>query len=489
LGVEKITSTDIKENAMKLQSVERSAFKARSFVILIVLAFLFVACSPSFTPKPLPPSLSDAVSGKVDVGGYELYYTCVGEGSPTVILEAGSEGDASTWELVMLYYRKYTRICAYDRANLGNSDQAPKPRTYEDMTRDLHTLFQNVPIEGPYILVGYSMGGNLVRLYAGQYPEDIAGVVLVDSFHPDTGARLLAVLPPEIAGEDESLKLWREYATWMITSDGQSGLDSEDVNNLVSMEQVRAVKSLGDIPLAIVSRSPDNPALQSGMPPLPDEINAKGMQMWQDLQTEFEGLSSNSLRYIAVRSDHGIPYYEPRLVVEAIHHAVDEYRTQAGIVVPPAAEQTDAASHAPVITGIRERQKWESGILNIYEEISYTDPAGDAITIINQPISAPITSAWTDDILMSSAAEQQQGAVLTTRVGKCRQPAEIILELRVFDSAGNISNPETVRFSCPAPRFYISPILIAGIVLALILLGLGIWLLVRHLRGSRVEKT
>ena len=466
-----------------------TTIKARHLTIFFLFALLLAACSPSSTTKPLPPSLSDAVSGKVDVGGYELYYTCVGEGSPTVILEAGSEGDSSTWELVMLYYRKYTRICAYDRANLGNSDQAPKPRTYEDMTRDLHALLQNVPIKGPYALVGYSMGGNLVRLYAGQYPKDIAGVVLVDSFHPDTGARLLAVLPPETAEEDESLKLWREYATWMITSDGKSGLDSEDVNNLVSMEQVRAVKSLGDIPLAVVSRSPDNPALQSGMPPLPDEINAKGIQMWQDLQTEFEGLSSNSLRYIAVRSDHGVPYYEPRLVVEAIHHVVDEYRSTVGITIPPAPEQGEAANHAPVITGIRQWQKWESGILNVYEEISYTDPAGDAITVINKPVSAPISSAWVDDILMSSAVEQQQGAVLTTRVGKCRQPAEIVLELRVFDSAGNMSNPETVSFSCPEPKLYISPILIAGIVIALILVGLGIWLLVRNLRRKRAAGT
>ncbi len=91
------------------------------------------------------------VEGKVDVGGYELHYTCVGEGKPTVILEAGSENDSSAWNLVMVYYRKYTRICAYDRANLGKSDLASKPRTFEEMTRDLHALLQNVPIEGPYV--------------------------------------------------------------------------------------------------------------------------------------------------------------------------------------------------------------------------------------------------------------------------------------------------------------------------------------------------
>ncbi len=105
----------------------------------------------------------------------------------------------------------------------------------------------------------------------------------------------------------------------------------------------------------------------NGMPPLPEEINATIMQLWQDMQTELEGLSSNSTRYTAIRSDHGVPVYEPRLVVDAIRHVVDEYRAQAGIVVPPAPEQIDAASHVPVITGITERKEWENGKLVIIE--------------------------------------------------------------------------------------------------------------------------
>ena len=79
----------------------------------------------------------------------------------------------------------------------------PTPRTYAEMNRDLHALLQNAPIKGPYVLVGFSMGGNLVRLYTGQYPEDVVGVVLVNSFHPDAGPRLAAILHPEMPGEDE----------------------------------------------------------------------------------------------------------------------------------------------------------------------------------------------------------------------------------------------------------------------------------------------
>jgi pimeloyl-ACP methyl ester carboxylesterase len=461
--------------------VQRFEYRQLSIVLVLMLA----ACSASSVSASLPPSLSEAVSGKVDVGGYELYYICVGEGSPTVILEAGNGNDTSVWDLTMLYYQKYTRICAYDRANLGKSDRAATPRTYEEMNRDLHALLRNAPIEAPYVLVGFSMGGMLVRRYAGQYPEGIVGVVLVDSFHPDAGACLSSILPPKMPGEDKGLELWREYAQWAQTSTGKSRLDPEDVNNLISMEQARAVQSLGDIPLAVISRNPENTNIMPGMPTLPDEINTQIMQLWQDLQADLEGLSTNSTRYTAARSNHGIPYYEPRLVVDAIRHVVDEYRAQTGIPVPSVSEGMDAASHVPVITGIRERQKWESGILSIYEEISYTDPAGDAITIINQPISAPITSAWMDDIILASAAEQQKGTVLTTRVARCRKSADIVLKYRVFDTAGNTSKPEIVSFACPPPRPYLNPFVIGGTAIALPILGFGIQRLTRIWRKGR----
>jgi hypothetical protein len=143
-------------------------FNLRVLMCGTVLALMLTACSArspmSTTPTPLPAGLSGMVNGMVDVGGYELYYTCTGQGSPTVILEAGGPGDSSYWELVRIYFGDSTRICAYDRSNLGNSGNAPTPRTFHDMTRDLHTLLVNAQIDGPYVLVGHSMGGMLVRV-------------------------------------------------------------------------------------------------------------------------------------------------------------------------------------------------------------------------------------------------------------------------------------------------------------------------------------
>lgn len=463
--------------------------RTKCFILLPLFTLLLTACaslSPtSPAPTPLATGLSDMISGKVDVGGYALYYTCAGEGSPTVILEAGGPADSTMWELVMVYYQGYTRICAYDRANLGNSDSVPKPRTFADMTRDLHALLENAPIEGPYILAGHSMGGMLVRLYASQYPDDVVGLVLVDSAHPEMGVHLLAALPPEAAGEPESLQAWREYGTWLATSDGRGPRDVEGVDLKVSNEQARAVESLGDLPLIVISRSPNNPILAAQMPSLPEEINTPLLQEWQELQTELEELSTNSTRFVADHCGHNVNLEEPRLVVEAIRQLVDEYRAESGEPIPSVPDQAETASHAPVIVSATQRKKWQNGIQYIYEDISFRDPDGDAITVINTLISASAPSGLADDIIRATAEEQKRGALLTSYFG-CTREVELVIEYRVFDAAGNMSAPETVTFSCPAP---ISPSLIVGAIVGMFMLGLAIWLLVRYRRSRRAAVT
>ena len=452
--------------------------------LCLLLALLLTACASPSAPTPLPTGLSDVVSGKVDVGGYELYYTCAGAGSPTVILEAGGPSESSVWELVRVYMGASPRVCAYDRANLGKSDTAPKPRTFSDMANDLHTLLQNVPIEGPYVLVGHSMGGMLVQLYASQYPADVAGLVLVDSGHPDMGDRLLALLPPAKTNEDQNIKAWRQYGIYLSASKGREAYAVEGVDAPISNEQVRAVKSLGDLPLAVVSRSPNNPTMVGGMPDLPEELNIQLMQQWQDMQTELEALSTNNTRFTAVRSGHGIQAEEPRLVVEAIRHVVDEYRTQAGMVIAEEQAAADSSNHAPVITRITERKHWQSGVLVFYEDIYFTDSKGDAITVINHLISSTTSATLTDDIVREPPEKQRQGAVLTTYI-HCRKEFEAVVEYSVFDAAGNTSAPDAVTFECLAPKPYLNPFVIGGIGLTVILVGLSIWSALRYLKRMR----
>src|SRR5215216_361500 len=192
----------------------------------------------------------------VDVGGHRLHLHCVGKGSPTVIMEAGGAGNVLHWMLVQPAIARSTRVCAYDRAGMGWSEPGPPPRTPQQIVAELHTLLTNARIPGPYILVGHSIGGKYVRLYASQYPQDVAGLVLVDGRHEDVDAAmtsamraddrsnvqmqqriywslgrlgLMRLMPPSLAGVDADTRTklavlasdpkrlstqWEEYMVW-----------------------------------------------------------------------------------------------------------------------------------------------------------------------------------------------------------------------------------------------------------------------------------
>lgn len=257
-----------------------------------IIALLLTAFSSPTSPElAVPPTTGPAQGslppealsyGMVDVGGRRLSFNCTGQGSPTVILEAGADSASYYWFQVQSGSENSYRVCSYDRANLGYSDSAPKPRTYLDMAGDLHALLVKARIAGPYILVGHSGGGLLVRVFADQYPKDVVGLVLVDSAHPDMGSRLLAGLPPKSIFEPKAIREWRIWLTWMDDSHGSLYKDLEGLDTQTSNAQVKSAKPLGDLPLVVISRNPDNAALE-GRSELPAETNLKLRRIWQDL--------------------------------------------------------------------------------------------------------------------------------------------------------------------------------------------------------------
>jgi pimeloyl-ACP methyl ester carboxylesterase len=120
----------------------------------------------------------------VDIGTARLHLHESGSGSPTVILEAGIAASSLSWDLVQPDVAQLTRVCSYDRAGLGWSDLNPNPPNLQQIVADLHATLTAAAIPGPYILVGHSFGGLVVRAFAAAYPEESAGLVLVDPVLP-----------------------------------------------------------------------------------------------------------------------------------------------------------------------------------------------------------------------------------------------------------------------------------------------------------------
>ncbi|HEX5913590.1 MAG TPA: alpha/beta hydrolase, partial [Rubrobacter sp.] len=150
-----------------------------ALLVLAVLGAIYQAISTELAERAYPPP-----GEMVDVGGYSLHINCVGQGSPTVVLDAGSGGFSAQWVRVQREVSDTTRVCAYDRAGMGWSEMGPEPRDAKQISSELHTLLKGANIEEPYVLVGHSFGGLYVRTYATRYPDEVAGVVLVDSSSP-----------------------------------------------------------------------------------------------------------------------------------------------------------------------------------------------------------------------------------------------------------------------------------------------------------------
>ena len=148
-------------------------------VVLLVLAVagaIYQAIATELAERAFPPP-----GEMVDVGGHSLHINCVGQGSPTVVLDAASGGFSAQWVRVQREVSGTTRVCAYDRAGMGWSEMGPEPRDAKQITGELHTLLGKAGIKGPYVLVGHSFGGMYMQTYAHRYPDEVAGVALVDS--------------------------------------------------------------------------------------------------------------------------------------------------------------------------------------------------------------------------------------------------------------------------------------------------------------------
>jgi pimeloyl-ACP methyl ester carboxylesterase len=244
----------------------------------------------------------------VDVGEHRLHLNCVGQGSPTVVLDAGWGYTSVEWSAwVQPEVAEHTRVCAFDRAGMGWSEPEPGPPNATQTAEELHALLQEADEEGPYVLVGHSLAGLYSRIYAERYPEEVAGMVLVDSSHPNqfegsglalTINRAVGVLGPLIAwtgiprvfnlypSNPELPPLQREQSDSLYYTTAHQVAVFEEMGTIPeTMEKARGRGTIGEKPLMVVS-SADHDA-QTGA-----------------LQEELTALSSNSTQRVVEGSTH-----------------------------------------------------------------------------------------------------------------------------------------------------------------------------------------
>jgi pimeloyl-ACP methyl ester carboxylesterase len=258
----------------------------------------------------------------VDIGGRSLRYKCSGEGAPTVLIEPGGGVSLETvfsldkpigWAAIVAQISKLTRACVYDRAGLGRSDPAPAPRTSLDVAKDLHELLARASIAPPYVIAGQSFGGMNARMFASLYPQTIAGIVLVDSSHPDTYPEVTKVLPPPTPGESKLLQGWRTGPDLSKTR--------EWIDLKANAELVRATNGFGDKPLVVLTQSPD-----WNDPFAPDDVEPLIDAVLQRLDAQLLTLSSDSKLIVAKKAGHNIQLDDPQLVIDAINDIVARAR-------------------------------------------------------------------------------------------------------------------------------------------------------------------
>jgi len=277
------------------------------------------------------------VARLVDIGGgRRLYLECRGTGGPTVVLESGFGGRADVWSDPALLapgtagtpalpgIGRFTRVCAYDRPGTATvrrgevlpsrSDPVPMPRTARSMVDDLHALLRAAGEPGPYVLAGHSIGGLLARLYASTYPDEVAGLVLVDAF----SERLRTHMPPA---------RWAPYERSVLRPlpplDRYPDLERVDVDAAADeMRRAAADRPLRPIPLVVLSKgSPfDLPSRTPGF------TAAAVERAWREAQDELPELSPCARQVIAAASSHDVQLQQPLLVVGAVRQVVEAVR-------------------------------------------------------------------------------------------------------------------------------------------------------------------
>ena len=325
-------------------------------VVLTAAGAIYQAIASASDEKTYKP-----VDQMVDVNGTQMRLDCRGSGSPTLVLEAGGQSWSTHWRLVQDDVAKFTRVCSYDRAGYGWSEPVNEELSPQNSAEMLHALLEKGGEKPPYLMVGHSFGGVFIRAFTAQYPDEVVGMVFVDSSHDDQTQRI----PPEIADSpetaqarnkalatlriypiierlglirafklydpaiaslqfaenDKALLLAEMYRTGYI---GAIGRELDMMNAYES--QHRELKSLGDLPLIVLTRKVDAQDMIEQIPPSLQsmELAQQMADIVNGMQEELVALSTRGELIIVEDTGHNIQFDKPQAVIGAIREVFEQ---------------------------------------------------------------------------------------------------------------------------------------------------------------------
>jgi len=240
---------------------------------------------------------------KVAAGGHALSLLVGGEGTPTIVFEAGFGAGLASWSTVQSNIAKFARTVSYDRAGIGQSEAGPKPRAAKQIAGELHLALQNAGIGPPYVLVGHSFGGIYARVFADMYPKEVAGMVLIDpsqeAFEDWTRTHKEAQRP----GRDEEM------------AKASQAVRDESAQVSASYEQARAARVPAGIPVILLTATKD------------ETMPEAARKVWGEKHAEWISKVPGGKHVVAEKSGHFIQAEQPQLVIDAIKQVLDQSRS------------------------------------------------------------------------------------------------------------------------------------------------------------------
>ncbi|WP_165924135.1 alpha/beta hydrolase [Neorhizobium sp. S3-V5DH] len=289
----------------------------------------------------------------IDVGGRNIHLDCGGQGSPTVILEAGLDNYGTlSWAKVHDSVARLTRACAYDRAGIMWSEPKFTPQHADAVAEDLRAVLTAAGEKGPFVLAGHSIGGPYSMAYTRKFGDEVAGLVFVDASHPDQVARFAEVAntPPDYINEAMQIAsslAWTGIIRLMATADGAhdvpvrvtekakafvstslAAVVSENMNVDRTLGEAGGLRTLGDRPLVVLTAMAPlgNDALKAEN--MSRQADTRRREVWRKLHDDEASWSTRSRHQLVADSGHYIQFTRPDVVIAAILEVVDTVRVE-----------------------------------------------------------------------------------------------------------------------------------------------------------------